>query len=127
MTTITTAGLTRVAAIGAIMLLLGAGGSAQTQKPIEIRAERFAFTPSRVSVTLGDEVQFRLVSDDTGHGFRILDTDINVAIPKRGQGDVIVRFTPQQAGRIVFECSRMCGAGHNFMRGEIDVKPRSAR
>lgn len=97
-------------------------GSAQSRKPIEIQAERFAFTPSKVTLVLGEEVEFRLTSDDTAHGFRIVDTDISVAIPKRGQGDIVVRFKPAKSGRYIFECSRMCGAGHNFMRGELVVK-----
>lgn len=108
----------------AALLPLTAGGAGQTQKPIEIQAERFTFTPSKVTIALGEEVHFRLTSEDTGHGFRILDTDINVAIPKRGKGEIVVRFKPEKAGRYLFECSRMCGAGHNFMRGELDVKER---
>ena len=27
-------------------------------------------------------------------------------------------------GRYVFECSRMCGAGHGFMRGTLIVRER---
>ena len=104
------------------LLGVSAAGAAQPRKPIEISAERFTFTPSKVTLTLGEEVEFKLTSEDTAHGFRILDTDINIAIPKRGKGDIIVRFKPSKAGRYVFECSRMCGAGHNFMRGELVVK-----
>jgi cytochrome c oxidase subunit 2 len=104
------------------LVAASATGSAQARKPIEIQAERFTFTPSKVRLMLGQEVEFRLTSDDTAHGFKIADTDINVSIPKRGQGDALVRFKPAKAGRYVFECSRMCGAGHNFMRGELVVK-----
>lgn len=111
----------------AALLPLSAAGAAQSSKPLEIQAERFAFTPSQLTLTVGEEVRFRLTSEDTAHGFRILDTDINVTVPKRGQGDIIVTFTPQKAGRYVFECSRMCGAGHNFMRGELIVKERETR
>lgn len=106
----------------AALFLAGATGSAQSRKPIEIQAERFTFTPSKVTIMLGEEVEFRLTSEDTAHGFRIADADINVSIPKRGQGDILVRFKPAKAGRYIFECSRMCGAGHNFMRGELVVK-----
>lgn len=120
---VTTARTVR-AIVLASALCCTAAGSAQTQEPIEIQAERFTFTPSKVTLMLGEEVQFRLTSEDTAHGFRILDTDINVAIPKRGKGDILVRFKPEKAGRYVFECSRMCGAGHNFMRGELEVKAR---
>jgi cytochrome c oxidase subunit 2 len=103
-------------------LLPFAAAGSQAREPIAIQAERFAFTPSKVTLTLGEEVEFHLTSEDTGHGFRIAGTSVNVTVPKRGQGTAIVRFKPERAGRYVFECSRMCGAGHNFMRGELEVK-----
>ena len=59
---------------------------------VEISAERFTFTPSEIRVKAGDPVEIRLHSDDTDHGFRIIGTDINVAIPKRGSGAATVTF-----------------------------------
>ena len=59
----------------------------------------------------GAPVEIRLRSDDTDHGFRIVGTDINVTIPKRGKGVATVTFVPPQPGRYVFECSKLCGAG----------------
>lgn len=88
---------------------------------VEVTAERFTFTPSEVKVKAGTVLEFRLRSDDTGHGFRILGTDIDVRIPKRSKGVTTVRFTPDKAGRYTFECSKLCGAGHSFMRGVIVV------
>lgn len=88
---------------------------------VVIRAERFAFTPSQIRTTAGTRLEFRLSSDDTVHGFRILDTDVNVEIPKRGKDGVVAVFTPAKAGRYTFECSHTCGAGHAFMRGVIVV------
>jgi len=88
---------------------------------VVIRAERFAFTPSQIRTKAGTRLEFRLSSDDTVHGFRILDTDVNVEIPKRGKHAVVAVFTPAKAGRYTFECSHTCGAGHAFMRGVIIV------
>jgi cytochrome c oxidase subunit II len=95
--------------------------TALQQKPqvVEIFVERFSFTPSEFRVTAGAPVEIRLRSDDTDHGFRIVGTDINVAIPKRGKGVATVTFVPPQPGRYVFECSKLCGAGHGFMRGTL--------
>lgn len=95
--------------------------AAPQDKPpvIEIDAERFSFTPSEVRVKAETPVELRLRSDDTDHGFRILGTDINVTIPKRGKGTATVTFVPPKAGRYVFECSKVCGAGHAFMRGTL--------
>lgn len=91
------------------------------QKPqvIEIFVERFSFTPSEFRVKVGAPVEIRLRSDDTDHGFRIIGTDVNVTIPKRGKGIATVTFVPPQPGKYVFECSKLCGAGHSFMRGTL--------
>jgi cytochrome c oxidase subunit 2 len=97
-----------------------------TPRVIEIIAERFEFWPSEISVAEGEQVEFRIRSDDTMHGFRIVGAGTNVLVPKRGKGQVVARFTAGAAGRYTFECSRMCGAGHNFMRGVLIVRPPSA-
>lgn len=94
----------------------------QDTQVVEVTAERFAFTPSEVRAKLGTPLEFRLQSDDTDHGFRILGTTINVRIPKRSRGTMTVRFAPEKAGRYTFECSKLCGAGHSFMRGVIVVE-----
>jgi cytochrome c oxidase subunit II len=95
----------------------GAGG-AQDARVIEIAAERFTFTPSQIRVKAGTRLEIRLESDDTAHGFHIVGTDVDVELPKRGRGVATVMFQPQP-GRYTFECSRICGAGHEFMRGVI--------
>jgi cytochrome c oxidase subunit II len=75
-----------------------------------------------VIVQDGEEVELRLRSDDTVHGFRIVGMGTNLEIPKRGHGYAVTRFTGSGPGRYTFECNRLCGAGHNFMRGEIIVR-----
>lgn len=102
----------------------GAAPAAQSQgvRVIEIVAERFEFWPSRVIVAQGEEVELRLRSFDTIHGFRIVGAGTNLVIPKRGKGFAMARFTGVVPGRYTFECNRMCGAGHDFMRGELIVR-----
>ncbi|HEY7289974.1 MAG TPA: cupredoxin domain-containing protein [Vicinamibacterales bacterium] len=101
-----------------------ASGSMQNErKVVHMLAERFRFSPDEVRVKVGTTIEFRLESDDTDHGFRIIGTDIERVIPKRGRGNIVVSFTPDQAGRYDFECSKLCGAGHNFMHGVIVVEP----
>ena len=97
----------------------------QTPRIIEISAERFEFWPSEINVTEGEEVELRLRSQDTLHGFRIVGAGTNVLIPKRGKGHAVARFTGTRPGRYTFECNRMCGAGHNFMRGVLVVRPKA--
>ena len=111
----------RLALLGLLAAFTGGSAAALQQKPqvVDIFVERFSFTPSEFRVKAGAAVEIRLRSDDTDHGFRIVGTDINVAIPKRGRGIATVTFVPPQAGRYVFECSKLCGAGHAFMRGTL--------
>jgi cytochrome c oxidase subunit 2 len=116
-----------LAACAAVCLLAGSPGSlaqAPGRRVIRIAAERFAFTPSRIEIEAGEPVELHIRSDDTAHGFRIVGTTTNVTVPKRGKGDIVVNFSAERAGRYEFECSRMCGAGHNFMRGVIVVRER---
>jgi cytochrome c oxidase subunit 2 len=96
----------------------GADAREQETQVVEITAERFTFTPSEVRVKAGTRLEIRLRSEDTAHGFRIMGTDIDVELAKRGRGVKTVTFEPK-AGRYTFECSQLCGAGHEFMRGVI--------
>ena len=91
-------------------------------RSITIVAERFTFSPSRITVKQGESIELVLTSEDTDHGFRIPDAKVDVAIPQQGKGEARVRLVLNRKGRYVFECSRPCGAGHNLMRGEIVVK-----
>jgi cytochrome c oxidase subunit 2 len=98
-----------------------------TPRVVEITAERFDFWPSEIEIAEGEDVELRIRSDDTLHGFRIVGTGVNVLVPKRGKGIATARFTGGRPGRYTFECSRMCGAGHNFMRGVLVVRPAEDR
>jgi cytochrome c oxidase subunit 2 len=99
-----------------------AGARQDGPRVVRITAERFDFSPSEIALRVGEDVEFHITSDDTSHGFHIVDTPVSAVIPKRGQGEAIVRFRPERAGRYTFECSRMCGAGHDFMRGVLRVR-----
>ena len=88
---------------------------------VTILAERFSFTPSEIRVAVGTSLELRIHSNDTMHGFRIIGNNVNILVPKRRQGEAVVRFEAVDVGRYQFECSRLCGAGHNFMRGAIIV------
>jgi cytochrome c oxidase subunit II len=110
----------------ALLMPVTDAGSQTDRRVVRVSAERFAFTPSQIVVSAGEEIEMRVSSDDTAHGFRIAGTSVNVVIPKRGRGEVSVTFRAPEPGRYVFECTRMCGAGHHFMRGELLVRDPSA-
>jgi cytochrome c oxidase subunit 2 len=97
-------------------------GERKPDRVISVTAERFTFNPSSVTVKQGELIEFVLTSDDTDHGFKIAVAGIDVAIPPQGRGEARVRFVANKKGRLVFECSRPCGAGHNLMRGNIVVR-----
>ncbi len=113
-------------------LILAAEIPARTQpepatKVVHVVAERFSFTPSEITVDQDTILELRITSDDTDHGFRLSGPDgIDVEIPKRGRRDVRVVVGAREPGRYTFECSRICGAGHGFMRGTLRVVPRRA-
>jgi cytochrome c oxidase subunit 2 len=118
-------GLLRAASLGcaALLVVLTPHSSAsQDRKVIQVVAERFTFTPSDIKVKRGTVIEFRLRSDDTNHGFRIVGSESNVVIPKRGRGEATLTFHADTPGHYTFECSKMCGAGHSFMRGTITVE-----
>jgi cytochrome c oxidase subunit 2 len=102
-------------------------------KIIHLVAERFVFTPSEIRVEEGTTVEFRISSDDTSHGFRLTGPGdsagsgaIDLEVPKRGRGEARATFQATTVGRYTFECTRVCGAGHGFMRGTLHVTPRPA-
>jgi len=94
----------------------------QDVKVIRVSAERFAYTPSEIVVEKGTTIEFHLTSEDTDHGFHIIDTDVSVRIPKRRRGETVVKYTADTAGRFIIECTRPCGAGHTAMRAVLVVK-----
>jgi cytochrome c oxidase subunit 2 len=120
----------RTIAVAALLAVTAASSSGSDQtgaepRTIHIVAERFAFAPSVIRVEQGAVLDLRISSDDTDHGFKLAGPHgVDVEIPKRGRGEVRVRFEATTPGRYQFECSRICGAGHGFMRGEIRVEPK---
>lgn len=113
--------MARVVTPGALGLLALTGNAvAQERQVVQIVAERFTFTPSRIEVPVGTTVEIHIRSEDTNHGFHIVGGR-HVIIPKRRLGEAVVVFEADEPGTYRFECSKLCGAGHNFMKGEIIV------
>ena len=89
-----------------LVVVAGLSGSrsyGQERQVVEMVAERFTFTPSRVEVPVGTTLELRVRSQDTMHGFRIVGHEINVAVPKRRQGEAVVVFEATTVGRYRFE------------------------
>jgi cytochrome c oxidase subunit 2 len=99
-----------------------AADAPKPNRTVRITAERYTYSPSRITVKQGDVVEFIVSSDDTDHGFKIPSAGVDAAIPQAGKGELRVVFIAREKGKFAFECSRPCGAGHNLMRGEIVVR-----
>jgi len=111
-----------VLAAAALAVSVFQGTASQERRVVRVAAERFSFTPSRIELDAGQEIELVVSSDDTAHGLRIQGTEIDRTIPKRGSGEIRVTVKFDEPGSYTFECSRVCGAGHNFMRGELVVR-----
>ncbi len=90
----------KVCLIAATMLCVigvGVGVLARQQsspRVIHITAERFSFTPSEIAVRLGEEVELRIESEDTSHGFRITARTSMPSCPSAGAVRSAYCFVP---------------------------------
>ncbi len=97
-------------------------GPPKSRKKVRVVAERFHFSPSKITVPEGAILEIELSSEDTFHGFRVPKANIDVTIPARRRESITVLFEARKKGEYPFECSRPCGAGHTLMRGLIVVE-----
>ena len=116
--------LLTVAAFGLMLLpLLIPAVSAQstTQPPVEIqiKARRFEFEPSTITVKKGQRAKLVLISEDVDHGFAIEEFGINVKV--QAKQTTSVECTPNRAGRFTIQCTVYCGEDHDNMTGELLV------
>lgn len=93
--------------------------AAQEPRVIEIKAKKFAFSPSEVTLKRGEPVILRLTSEDRTHGFLLkalkIDTDI---IPGKAT-DIAV--TPDAVAQYTVICDHYCGTGHGGMKMKLSV------
>jgi cytochrome c oxidase subunit 2 len=84
-----------------------------------IVVQTWSFTPNQISVPAGSEVTFFLASKDIIHGFKIMDTNVNVMVIP-GQISEFT-YTFDEPGTYEFVCHEYCGAAHHTMSGQIVV------
>lgn len=88
-------------------------------KPIIIKASRFAFSPSKIILKKGQRVTLEISATDRLHGFSIPELGIRTDAMV-GQTSSL-SFTPNKKGKLIFFCDIICGSGHEEMAGEIEV------
>lgn len=86
---------------------------------ITIRASRFAFEPSEITVKKGEPVKVIIESQDVSHGLAIEELGIRTEV-KKGQTATIT-FTPETAGTFEGKCAHFCGSGHGSMTLTVHV------
>jgi cytochrome c oxidase subunit II len=93
-------------------------------RTIDVTVSRYAFSPERIEVRVGERVRLNVVSVDGTHGFQVKALGLNTGIPAGGRS-VTVELTPKEAGTFEINCSEYCGRGHGRMKALLIVTPRT--
>jgi cytochrome c oxidase subunit 2 len=93
--------------------------AADAPKRIEVSAKRFTYTPSEITLKVGQPVVIVLKSEDVAHGLKFKELNLQTEIGKGTASEL--SFTPTKAGDFVGHCSHFCGAGHGSMTLTLHV------
>lgn len=106
-----------------VLSFLGAQApAADPVRTIDVTLSRFAFSPDRIELRVGERVRLNIASADGVHGFQVKDLDVNALIPAGGK-TVTVELAPKKAGTFPIRCSEYCGSGHSRMKAWLVVAP----
>jgi len=93
--------------------LVRPANAAAEPRVIEIKAKKFAFSPSEITLKKGEPVILRLSTEDRTHGFLLKPLKIDTDITPGKATDIAV--TPTASGQYVVICDHYCGTGHGNM------------
>ena len=91
-------------------------------RTVDVALSRYAFSPERIEVRVGEPVRLHIFSTDGTHGFQVKALGLNVRIPAHATA-VTVDLTPREAGSYRISCSEFCGSGHSRMQAWLIVTP----
>lgn len=88
---------------------------------ITIRAKKYEFIPSEITLKKDQTVKLELSSEDVEHSLEVRGLGINGIMKKGEVTDVIV--TPTKIGDFKGKCGKFCGFGHGRMHFLVHVVP----
>jgi heme/copper-type cytochrome/quinol oxidase subunit 2 len=106
-------------AILIVIVPLPAGAQSPSDNVFDVKASRFAYTPSNLKVNLGDRVTIDLTSMDVVHGLSIDGYDLEISADP-GQ-TTRLSFIADRPGTYRLRCAVTCGSMHPFMIGKLEV------
>ena len=109
----------------------------QNTQVIEVSAKKYKFSPSEIRVMRRAKVELKVHSADETHGVKLdvypegtksKDTP-GLLFDQPGQNgkvtkgvDQVLDFTAQEQGTYDFKCAKVCGLGHDRMKGKLIVE-----
>lgn len=91
---------------------------------VYVVAQAWSFDPNPIVVPQGADVTFFVTSRDIQHGFKVVDTNINMMVLP-GQISTL-RTTFDEPGTYNIICHEYCGIAHHTMYAQIIVEPAAA-
>ena len=93
--------------------------AAEQSQVIEIKAKKYEFSPSTITLKKGAPVVLRLSSEDRAHGFLVKPLGVDADIKPGQVTDVAI--TPAVTGEYAVICDHYCGLGHGSMKMTLTV------
>jgi cytochrome c oxidase subunit 2 len=93
--------------------------AAEQPPVIEIKAKKYEFSPSNITLKKGAPVVLRLSSEDRSHGFLVKALGVDADINPGQFTDVTI--TPDATGEYAVICDHYCGLGHGNMKMTLTV------
>lgn len=95
-------------------------------KVVDVTGLQFAWELSEEEFTVGEEVQFRVTSNDVTHGFGIYDEKLQLLAQTQAMPEYTntLTITFEKPGTYKILCLEYCSVGHHVMIKDIIVKPK---
>ena len=113
------------AAVLSMSGVLSSATPAAAHPSIDIAVANWKFTPSTITIPVGEPTTLRLTSTSGVHGIK--SDDLGIPLTTIPNGKVVeVTFTPKKVGTYVLHCQVVCGPGPTDMALTIVVSDASA-